>query len=65
MNCKLAKNVGLQVPSHDVDIDGVARNGEGDVARHDEHEHPPVGGLSAPAEEGVSAIRVHVHDSQT
>ena len=55
----------LAVPSHDVDIDGVARNGEGDVARHDEHEHSPVGGLTASAEEGVSAIRVHVHDSQT
>ena len=39
------------VPSHDVDIDGVARYGEGDVACHDEHEHPPVGGLSASAEE--------------
>ena len=32
----------LAVPSHDVDIDGVARDGEGDMARHDEHEHSPV-----------------------
>ena len=53
------------VPSHDVDIDSVARYGEGDVACHDEHEHPPVGGLSASTEKGVSAIRVNVHDSQT